>query len=103
MGGGEKIAAIGLWQWHCPNRRKKKKWQLICGNGIAEIEEREREMFEYKKKYTYSYFLVLFLPKQFGMCVCHVLSFRIVKVPYETNKDRFKYNEYTDSYSKKST
>ena len=84
-------------------KKKKKKLEWICGNGIAEIEEREREMFEYKKKYAYSYFLVLFLPKQFGMCVCHVLSFRIVKVPYETNKDRFKYNEYTDSYSKKST
>ena len=40
-------------------------------------------------------------PKQFGLCVCHVLSFRIVKVPYETNNDRFKYNEYIDSYSKK--
>ena len=58
-------------------------------------------MFEYKKKYAYSYFLVLFLPKQFGMCVCHVISFRIVKVPYDTNNDRFKYNEYIDSYSKK--
>ena len=31
-------------------------------------------------------------PKQFGLCVCHVLSFRIVKVSYETNNDRFKYN-----------
>ena len=80
--------------------------QLVCGNGIAERErerEREREMSEYKKRYAYSYFLVFFWPKQFGMCVCHVLSFCIVKVPYETNKDRFKYNEYIDSYSKKST
>ena len=24
----------------------------------------------------------------------------MVKVPYETDKDRFKYNEYIDSYSK---
>ena len=40
-------------------------------------------------------------PKQFGLSVCHVLSFRIVKVPYETNNDRFKYNKYIDSYSKK--
>ena len=62
-------------------------WQWICGNGIAEIEER------YKKKYAYSYsFGIFFLPKQFGLSC----SF-MVKVPYETDKDRFKYN---DSYSK---
>ena len=60
-----------LWQWHCQNRRekkllqlvcgngiaqiegKKKKWQLICGNGIAEIEERERERCLNIKKSTH--------------------------------------------------
>ena len=33
--------------------------------------------------------------------VWFVFLFRIVKVSYETNNDRFKYNEYIDSYSKK--
>ena len=62
-------------------------WQWICGNGIAEIDER------HKKKYAYSYsFSIFFLPKQFGLSC----SF-MVKVPYETDKDRFK---YIDSYSK---
>ena len=35
------MVAISLWQWHCRNRRekakKKKLWQLICGNDIVEI------------------------------------------------------------------
>ena len=26
-----------LWQWHCQNRMKKKIFQLVCGNAIAEI------------------------------------------------------------------
>ena len=26
-----------LWQWHCRNRMKKKFFQLVCGNAIAEI------------------------------------------------------------------
>ena len=42
MGGGKK-----LLQLVCGNGiaqiEGKKKWQLIYGNGIAEIEERERE------------------------------------------------------------
>ena len=29
---------MDLWQWHCRNRREKKLLQLVCGNGIAEIE-----------------------------------------------------------------
>ena len=57
---------MDFWQWHCQNRREKKflqlvcgngiaqiegkkKWQLICGNGIAEIEERKRESYMNKK------------------------------------------------------
>ena len=49
IGGKKKIVAIGLWQWHCRNRRKQKKkfFFLIFSNGIAEIgnwrRERERE------------------------------------------------------------
>ena len=38
---GGKIVGMNLWQWHCRNRRKKKLLQLVCGNGIAEIEERD--------------------------------------------------------------
>ena len=34
----KKKVAIDLWQWHCRNRREKKFLQLVCGNGIAEIE-----------------------------------------------------------------
>ena len=34
----KKKVAIDLWQWHCRNRREKKLLQLVCGNGIAEIE-----------------------------------------------------------------
>ena len=29
---------MDLWQWHCRNRREKNLLQLVCGNGIAEIE-----------------------------------------------------------------
>ena len=138
------MVAIDLWQWHCQNRRKKKfvamtlpkqrgkkLWQLICGNGIAEIEGKkkfvgmdlwqwhcrnrrekkllqlicrkleERENCLNKKKYSIHILILqqFFLLKQFGLCVCHVLSFCIVKVPYETNNDRFKYIEYIDTYS----
>ena len=32
-----------LWQWHCRNRIKKKKiFQLVCGNAIAEIGEEKK-------------------------------------------------------------
>ena len=81
-----------MWEWICGNGiaeivYKKNLLQLVCGNAIAEIEER------YKKKYAYSYsFNIFFWPKQFGLSC----SF-MVKVPYETDKDRFK---YIDSYSK---
>ena len=73
---------------------------------LPKIGERERErencldkkiiLNSYSKKYTYSYFFnsFFFLPKLFGLCVCHILSFRIVKVPYETNNDRFKYIDF---------
>ena len=48
------------------NKNKKKvhnkKKFVVCGNGIAEIDER------YKKKYAYSYsFSIFFLLKQFGL------------------------------------
>ena len=37
----KKLVGMNLWQWHYRNRMKKKKLlQLVCGNGIAEIEER---------------------------------------------------------------
>ena len=39
------MVAISLWQWHCRNRRKKeekKMWQLICDNGIVEIEGKKK-------------------------------------------------------------
>ena len=32
-----------LWQWHCRNRREKKLFQLVCGNVIAEIEEKKKK------------------------------------------------------------
>ena len=42
--GGKKIfVAIGLWQWHCRNKRKKKWLQLVCGNGIVEIEGKKKK------------------------------------------------------------
>ena len=31
---------MDLWQWHCRNRRGKKLLQLICGNAISEIGEK---------------------------------------------------------------
>ena len=122
-----------LWQLICGNGiaeigRKKKLLLLVCGNGIAEIEGKkncgnsiakierkkkivaidlpkiggERESCLNKKKIVHILlsFNSVFLLKQFGLYVCHVLSFCIVKVPYETNNDRFKYIEYIDSYSK---
>ena len=87
-----------------------------CGNSIAKIERKKKNCCNWfaknwrrervvwiKKKIVHILlsFSSVFLLKQFGLCVCHVLSFCIVKVPYETNNDRFKYNEYIDSYSKK--
>ena len=74
--GGKKIVAVDLWQCCCWNRKKKKMWQLICGNVVAGMEgkkkkknsangvaENEREncldknffLDSYSKKYTYSY------------------------------------------------
>ena len=90
IGREKKRVAIDLWQWHCWNRRKKKLLQLVCGNGIVEIEERD-----IKKGCIFLFFQYFFWLKQFGLSC----SF-MVKVPYETDKDRFKYNEYIDSYSK---
>ena len=31
-----------LWQWHCQNRMKKKIFQLVCGNAIAEIRGKKK-------------------------------------------------------------
>ena len=45
---------MNLWQWHCQNRRKRKKNCLIFGNGIVEIgnwrRERALSKYIYKKK-----------------------------------------------------
>ena len=47
------------------NRMEKKKKFVVCGNGIAEIEER------YIKKYAYSYSFSIFFDQ--NSLVCHVL------------------------------
>ena len=31
-----------MWQWHCRNGGEKNLWQLICGNGIVEIEGKKK-------------------------------------------------------------
>ena len=85
-----------------------------CGNDIAEIEGKKNcwnwfaencqnccnlfWIFILKSIHILILQLFFFLP---DLCVCHGLSFRIIKVPYETNNDRFKYIEYIDSSSKK--
>ena len=60
---GKKIVAIDLWQWNCRNGRKKnrrnlwqcccrngrggKLWQLICGNGIAKMGGKKKELWQW--------------------------------------------------------
>ena len=110
---------------HISFLKKKKNVEWNCDNGITEIGGKKncpnwfvamslpklrggkcgnkfvamalpKQRRDIKKKYAYSYsFSIFFLMKQFGLSY----SF-MVKVPYETNKDRFK---YIDSYSKVNT
>ena len=43
IGGKKKrIVAIDLWQWNCRNRRKKKMWQLIYDNVVAEMGKKKK-------------------------------------------------------------
>ena len=51
-----------MWEWIWIGWKKK---FVVCGNSIAEIEER------YKKRYAYSYFFSIFFYR--NSLVCHVL------------------------------
>ena len=91
-----------MWPLICGNgiaaevRGKK----MVYGNGIAEIEERDIKNKNFKK-YAYSYSFSIFLTEAVWF-VCMSCSL-MVKVPYKTIKDKFKYNECIYSYSKIST
>ena len=62
---------MDLWQWHCRNRREKKLLQLVCGNGIAEIEGKKcgNEFVAMalpkweRKKICCNWFVAMALPK----------------------------------------
>ena len=85
---------MNLWQWHYRNRMKKKKilLQLVCGNGIAEIEERQQKVHIFLF-FQYFFFteIIWFVTFFYGKIIYETDPISSILILHAVNKSKKKY------------